>query len=361
MADTSNSWSSQQGMNQSAVINLSDVGEMEIVNDEGDQSDYETGFADSPKQDKNGKGVQEEARQRIGQHVTEMFWNAGKQQAKKAWSLYGNIDILRPYFNVEPHEVRARLLMSLIPQKPTNERQRVYRELYGPLMVIFTLIALLLFQMKTAEHKVEEGTLMGTAFGVCFTYWFGAAALVWFLAYVCNTRIAMLQILSMMGYSLVGHCLVLFLGTLIHTSHDHLFFYLLWAVIGGISALKMVCIVVSRTHGQSQRLIVCGAIVTLHLLFLLYLHFAYHQIVEDLSDTFNSDLQLKIEPANLQNKDVNEAVKKVTFSALHGAKQLVNSPAAEGLHKVVSKSVAGDIKHVVADQKAMLMGNQTKF
>ena len=36
-------------------------------------------------------------------------WNAGTQQAKRAWSLYGNIDILRPYFNVEPHEVRTRL------------------------------------------------------------------------------------------------------------------------------------------------------------------------------------------------------------------------------------------------------------
>lgn len=35
-------------------------------------------------------------------------WNAGTQQAKRAWSLYGNIDILRPYFNVEPHEVRTR-------------------------------------------------------------------------------------------------------------------------------------------------------------------------------------------------------------------------------------------------------------
>ena len=36
----------------------------------------------------------------------------------------------------------------------------------------------------------------------------------------------------------------------------------------------------SRTHGQTQRLIVCGAIAGLHFLFLLYLHFAYHQIVE---------------------------------------------------------------------------------
>lgn len=40
--------------------------------------------------------------------INFQLWNSGKTQAKKAWSLYGNIDILRPYFDVEPHEVRQR-------------------------------------------------------------------------------------------------------------------------------------------------------------------------------------------------------------------------------------------------------------
>ena len=39
---------------------------------------------------------------------------------------------------------------------------------------------------------------MGTAFGVCFTYWLGASGFVWFLAYVCNAHLALIQILSMM-------------------------------------------------------------------------------------------------------------------------------------------------------------------
>ena len=43
----------------------------------------------------------------------------------------------------------------------------------------------------------EEGTLMGTAFGVCFGYWFGASGLMWFLSYVCNTHITILQLLSL--------------------------------------------------------------------------------------------------------------------------------------------------------------------
>ena len=41
-----------------------------------------------------------------------------------------------------------------------------------------------------------------------------------------------------------------------------------------------VTVLMSRTIGQKQSLIVSGTMVALHLLFLLYLHFAYHKIVE---------------------------------------------------------------------------------
>ncbi|XP_069132723.1 protein YIPF3-like isoform X2 [Argopecten irradians] len=283
MADTLGDRRNQGAASQSAVIDLDDVEEM---HDKDDSSDYDS-FSDTDRGNRQ-KGMGDDIRQRLGENVAAMMWQSGKQQASKAWNLYGNIDILRPYFNVEPHEVRSRLMWSFIPQKPTAQKQRVSRELYGPLMVIFTMIALLLFQMKTADHRVEEGTLMGTAFGVCFTYWIGASGFIWFLSFVCNTRLSMLQIMSMLGYGLFGHCIVIFLGTIIHTSHDHVFFYLLWAIFGGATTLKMVGIVVTRTSGQTQRIIVCAAVAALHLLFLLYLHFAYHQIVEDLSQAFGS-------------------------------------------------------------------------
>lgn len=35
-------------------------------------------------------------------------WQEGQQRARKAFSLYANIDILRPYYDVEPCEVRNR-------------------------------------------------------------------------------------------------------------------------------------------------------------------------------------------------------------------------------------------------------------
>ncbi|UYV69382.1 YIPF3 [Cordylochernes scorpioides] len=107
-------------------------------------------------------------------------------------------------------------------------------------MLVLTLIALLLYGMKTSDHVVKEGTLMGTAFGVSFGYWFGATGLVFFLCFISNCAISFFQLLSLVGYGISGHCLTLLLGTLIHPENSHISFYLLWLVFGGLSAATMV-------------------------------------------------------------------------------------------------------------------------
>ncbi|XP_014661383.1 PREDICTED: protein YIPF3-like isoform X2 [Priapulus caudatus] len=292
--------------NDSAVVDLEN-GE--------DLSDYEVNFGESGSahqfsQDKQksqfSQGEPENAQTHFRENVTAFMWQTGKQQAEKAWSLYGNIDILRPYFDVEPFEVRDRLLHSLIPKRPREGPMTTPGELYGPLMVVFSLIALLLYGMKSSGHTVQDGTLMGTAFAVCFGYWLGGGCFAYFIAYLSNTRMSLLQMLSMMGYALFGHCIVTFLGTVLHTD-AHLLFYVLWGVLGGLSALKMVVVLVSRTSGGRQRLIVCACVAALHLLFLLYLHFAYHQIVEELEGLGNHPLMPAREAIPSLPEAVNDA------------------------------------------------------
>lgn len=46
--------------------------------------------------------------------------------------------------------------------------------------------------------KQREGTLMGTAIGTCFGYWIGTSSFIYFLAYLCNSQITMLQMLSLL-------------------------------------------------------------------------------------------------------------------------------------------------------------------
>ncbi|XP_075719659.1 protein YIPF3 [Rhinoderma darwinii] len=275
----------------------------------------------------------------LGRQVADEMWQAGKRQASKAFNLYANIDILRPFFDVEPVQVRNRLLESMIPVRMINFPQKIAGELYGPLMLVFTMVAILLHGMKSSGTVIVEGTLMGTAIGTCFGYWLGISSLVYFIAYLCNSQITMLQSLSLLGYGLFGHCIVLLIT---YNIHFHSLFYIFWLCIGGMSTLRMVRasslrqssplltpfprhysiflyrrwqFLLSRTVGQTQRLILCGSIAVLHMLFLLYLHFAYHKVVEGILDTL--DGQNGAPPFQRVARDLSVATNSVVNSTVH--------------------------------------------
>ncbi|XP_073421002.1 protein YIPF3 [Dendrobates tinctorius] len=248
----------------------------------------------------------------LGRQVADEMWQAGKRQATKAFSLYANIDILRPYFDVEPAQVRSRLLESMIPVRMINFPQKIAGELYGPLMLVFTMVAILLHGMKSSGTVIIEGTLMGTAIGTCFGYWLGVSSLVYFIAYLCNAQITMLQTLSLLGYGMFGHCIVLLIT---YNIHFHSLFYIFWLCIGGLSTLRMVVVLLSRTVGQTQRLILCGSIAALHMLFLLYLHFAYHKVVEGILDTL--DGQNLPPPFQRVARDLSVGTNSVLNSTVH--------------------------------------------
>ncbi|XP_077968541.1 protein YIPF3-like [Styela clava] len=221
----------------------------------------------------------------IGKVVADQFLQSGRQQARRIFDLYGNIDILRPYFDVEPKILANRLLYSFVPVRSLATPQKIPSELYGPLMTVFTMVAILLMTMKASGTVLQQGTLMGTAFGICFGYWVGVSGFMYFLAYLCNTYISLVQCLSLLGYGMVSHCIILLCGHITH--YTHTMFYLLWLTLAGAAASRMITIMLSRTVGNSQRILLCASIACLHMLFLLYLHFAYHTVVEIIFDAID--------------------------------------------------------------------------
>lgn len=70
---------------------------------------------------------------------------------KDTLNSYGRIDVFRPYFDVEPRQVRNRLVQSFIPRKPSQ--MHVSNDLYGPTMIVLTLVALLLCSMKSSGYS----------------------------------------------------------------------------------------------------------------------------------------------------------------------------------------------------------------
>ena len=51
----------------------------------------------------------EDAKSKLGSEVAGQMWQAGTQSAKKFIDMYGQLDYLRPYFDVEPFDVVKRL------------------------------------------------------------------------------------------------------------------------------------------------------------------------------------------------------------------------------------------------------------
>ncbi|XP_065174664.1 protein YIPF3-like [Sycon ciliatum] len=218
----------------------------------------------------------------VANQVAGQVWQAGKQSARRVFDVYGNVDFLRPYFDVEPWQVRRRLFWSLIPQRPTGDPQPLDTELYGPVMLVFTLVAILVYGMKSADHVVQEGTLMGTAIGISFLYFVGTASLFFFLAYLLNAQITLIQMLSLTGYGLFGPCVTLFLAIVIPSQTEKMF-YSFWLVLCGLSALKMACAIVSRTYTRKQALALSAVVIVIHMLFVLYLHFSYAHLYQAIS------------------------------------------------------------------------------
>ena len=116
----------------------------------------------------------------------------------------------------------------------------------------------------------------------------------------------------MQGYALAGHCLVLLLATILDHMGSPGPFYLMWIVFGGLTSLKMVGfvplppptpppvlystvmlplqvgVIVSRSWSRRQGLALSAAVAGVHMGYLLYLRFAYHQIYEALAEAVAS-------------------------------------------------------------------------
>jgi len=254
----------------------------------------------------------------IASSVGSYVFEAGKQRAQQALNIYSHIDYLRPYFDVEPKDVLNRLLNTFIPS--LQNVQNLLTELYGPIMIIFTLSAILIYQMKVANHSVQDGTLIGTAFFVCFSYWIGLSGLLSSSSFVCNSAISFTNFLSLIGYSMFSHCVVLLVGTFIHTNYDHVIFYLMWILVAGAAGLKLALVLFVHTPHPRYKLILAAVAFLSHMMFLIYLHFAYHELAEEVSHILmekeeTESKTMVIQTAAAVTQEVLKAVKREISNA----------------------------------------------
>ncbi|KAL5104506.1 Protein YIPF3 [Taenia crassiceps] len=214
-------------------------------------------------------------------------WSESKKRAESAYQNYAKIDSFRPYFDVEPREVLGRVLKSIDPRPPFSLTSS--HDLYGPFMACLTLIAVLLFEMKLSDHKVQEGTLMGSAFLTCFGYWLAASGILLAACYFGKSTVTFTQILTLVGYALCSTCAILFVCAATHGGASEGLFFMLWVLVCGPAGAKMALIMWANIQESPYRIAGAVAAFALHMLFVLYLHFAYHAIVQDISNVIGND------------------------------------------------------------------------
>lgn len=191
-----------------------------------------------------------------------------------AWDwLQNTVKYGRPYFSVSNNRIPHRIFSSMAPPFFSPEFKRVYSDLKGPLIIVAVLAGILFYGLHNPQ-KTLIAELIATV-KLTVGYWLGFSFLAFFLGYFCQTSLSFSQLLSITGYSLTGHCLVLFIAEVLHQEESHGIFFFLTTVFGGLATGRLAIIMLARTPGPGQRFVMCSTLACIHLMHLIYIHFAF--------------------------------------------------------------------------------------
>lgn len=170
------------------------------------------------------------------------------------------------------HGVSQRVIMSLVPPLVYPEYRRVYSDLKGPLFVVATLAAIILYGLHDPRRSLVWELV--TTGKLTIGYWVGFSLLAFLMGRCFSTTLSLAQLLAMAGYSLTGHCLVLLGAELLHQEESHTVFFVLTTVFGGLATGRLVLLVLFHTPQPPHRLLLGSSLASIHLMHLIYIHFA---------------------------------------------------------------------------------------
>lgn len=170
------------------------------------------------------------------------------------------------------HGVPHRIVMSLVPPLVYPEYRRVYSDRKGPLLVVTTLAAIILYGLHDPRRSLVWE--LAVAARLTLGYWLGFSLLAFLMGRCFSTSLSLAQLLALAGYSLTGHCLVLLGAELLHQEESHTVFFLLTTIFGGLATGRLVLLVLFNTPQPPHRLLLGSSLASIHLMHLIYIHFA---------------------------------------------------------------------------------------
>ncbi|KAJ8889841.1 hypothetical protein PR048_009345 [Dryococelus australis] len=168
-------------------------------------------------------------------------------------------------------ELPQRFLVSLIPPL-TKHYRYVYSDLLGPTIILVMLAVLLHYGHASKLPSAVTTASPGKALAA---YVIVVPTLSYMLARAGAAQIKMRELVSLLGYGLLGHVLTLGVSLLFYHEMSNTFFFCCLAVFGGLCALRVALVLLAVIPVPAARLIVCSVVASLQLLSILFLHFAY--------------------------------------------------------------------------------------
>lgn len=174
---------------------------------------------------------------------------------------------------------------------------KISPELYGPLMIVLTLAAIIPLDMHdiselSVHGSLRDTTLISTALTTSFCWWAFLSGITFWVVQHTKTFVSFVQVASILGYSMTSVCIVIGIGGITERtnidSSTHILFYILWMAVGGLANMRLALLLIGRTpmdyNNRFKRLAVGVVPFCLNMFFMLYLHFSYHFVVEAVID-----------------------------------------------------------------------------
>lgn len=175
------------------------------------------------------------------------------------------------HLSVPPHQIFNRIFTSLLPPILTKMYQRIYVDLFGPILALILLTGILNYgySLKTQSPSLVSPTEFLLAYSLIMPL------ISYLLIKLAQSEITFIELSSILGYSLYGHIFTLLISFYLDDGVNNYFFFVGLMIFGGLSTLRVAMIFIATIPKPALRLVICSFVATVQLLFLLFIHFAY--------------------------------------------------------------------------------------
>jgi len=131
----------------------------------------------------------------VAASVAQNLLASGREHADSWFGSLFSVERFKPYFDVDGPVIARRCLYALLPRTSAST-ERI--DLYGPCMIVFSLVVLLHYSFVITH---APNTHLTVSFGLAITLWIAACLAQLAFCYMSGTALSVLQIVAFTGYA----------------------------------------------------------------------------------------------------------------------------------------------------------------